>query len=473
MILMKGKDYIFITKEMGEIMRNARLQLKGDETSQEALAANSEGKISTGTISHLENGGHRVSLDKLEYWCNVVKVNLEELLSKNPLEEIDEEDLKFELVAIEHTLDRVDIEEGWRRLNQLNLTKNNPLLSTVFYLKGKYFSEKKAWDQAYACFNKGVDIAKAYQVKSKNNIISACYYELSRVALFKNDLRKALEFTQNGLKEFVKDGERKYCLYFLQVSKVIYLKNLNRIEEALVALDELNKQKSDIEATSVLLNMADLQAELLNRTERYEEATKFALEGIELARIENNFDRLFDLWTVLGTSYMYLKQWKKAERCLLEALKLKNKIKQEYLPVKTYRQLGELYNILDKTEKAVDNLKKAVKLGKKTNDALRTCESLTSLGDCYFKQGDFKCAEYEYEQALALAERHSFSAQKDILVIKLVCCYTTQGSEKIKMFSDRLVAILSRLQGRSEGDMFKLTSQTTSVKHYVSDPPGS
>lgn len=468
---MKRKDYIFVTKEMGDVFKLARLNLKGKDISQEALAANSNGKISTGTISHIENGGYRVSRDKLEYWSSVVNVDLEELLAKNPVEEITEEDLRFELIAIEHTLDRVDIEEGWRRLNQLNLTKDSPLISTVFYLKGKYYSKKKTWNQAHACFTRAIDIEKAHSVRSKNNIISACFHELSRVAQYENDLRSALKYTQNGLDEFVKNGDRKYYLYHLLVSKVIYLKNLNRIEEALVALNELNKQKCDIETTSVLLNMADLQAELLNRTERYEEATKYALEGIELARIESNYDRLFDLWTVLGTSYMNLKQWKKAERCFLEALKLKDKIKRESLPVTTYKQIGELYSILDKTEKAIDNLKKAVKLGKETNDALRTCEALISLGDCYFKQSNFKSAESEYEQALALAEQHSFSAQEDILIIKLVCCYTTQGSDKFKLFADRLVTILVRLQGRGEGDMFKLTSQIMSTKHYVSDPP--
>ncbi|TCS93482.1 tetratricopeptide repeat protein [Hazenella coriacea] len=454
-------------------MKLARLQLNGNDISQEALAANSNGKISTGTISHMENGGYRVSRVKLEYWCSVVHVDLEELLNNNPTEEIAEGDLKFELIAIEHTLARVDLEEGWQRLNQLHLTKDNPLISTAFYLKGKYYSRKKAWNQAHVCFTRAIDIEQSHSVPNKNNIISTCYYELSRVALYENDLRKALNYTRKGLKAFVKNGERKYCLYQLLVSKVIYLKNLNRIEEALVALDELYKQKCDIETTSVLLNMADLQAELLNRTERYEEATTYALEGIELARIESNYDRLFDLWTVLGTSYMNLKQWKKAERCFLEALKLKDKIKRESLPVTTYKQIGELYSILDKTEKTLDNLKKAVKLGKETNDALRTCEALISLGDYYFKQSDFKSAESKYEQALALAEQHSFSAQEDILVIKLVCCYTTQGSEKIKLFADRLVNILVRLQGRGERDMFKLTSQMMSTKHDVSDPPES
>ncbi|MBA4493373.1 hypothetical protein ACFO25_13035 [Paenactinomyces guangxiensis] len=96
--------------------------------------------------------------------------------------------------------------------------------------------------------------------------------------------------------------------------------------------------------------MADLQAELLIKTGRYEEASKYAVEGIQLARIEGNDERLCDLRTVLGTSYMYSSRWNLAEKCFKESLKLKDKIKGEYLLIKAYKQMGELYLILGKIE---------------------------------------------------------------------------------------------------------------------------
>ncbi|MDQ0416615.1 tetratricopeptide (TPR) repeat protein [Croceifilum oryzae] len=392
------------------------------------------------------------------------------LASGNPYAEITEEELAFELITIEHTLDRVDPDEGFERLKLLDLSKGHPLMSNVLYLKGKYHSKNKNWEQALICFNKAIEIEKSYSAPRSNNISSICYQELGRIAMYENDLRTALQYTQKGLNSFVEGGERKYCLYFLLVSKVIYLRNLNRVEEALVTLNELNSQRENIESTSVLLNMADMQADLLNRTERYEEATHFALKGIELARIESNFERLFDLWTVLGASYMSLKKWTQAERCFLEALKLKDNIKREYLAVTTYKQIGELYTILDKKDEALDNLKKAVKLGKETNDALRTCEALISLGDFHAKYEDFKKAKTKYNQALLLAEKHAFSSQEDVLVIKMVACSTTLGSD-IAMFSDRLISIVQRLTGRSDSDMFALSSQIMSTKGYVADPP--
>ncbi|SDY69809.1 hypothetical protein [Thermoactinomyces sp. DSM 45892] len=469
---MKKRDSIYITKEMGRALKVARTSLQG-ENSQEALANQSDGKISTGTISHIENGGYKIGMNKLRYWCDIVAMDIRKLLNLgNQCKEITEEELSFELVTIEHTLDRVDLEEGFERLNLLDLSKSHPLISKVSYLKGKYYLEKKNWQQAILCFTKSIEIEQSYSIQRSNNLLSACYQELGRIAHYENDLRKALQYVQNGLDLFIQNGERQYCLYVLLVSKVIYLKNLNRIEEALVALNELNTQRNNIESTSVLLNMSDLYAELLNRTERYEEAAQHALQGIELARIESNFERLFDLWTVLGASYMSLKKWSQAERCFLEALKLKDKIQREYLAVKTYKQIGELYTILDKKEKALDNLKKAVKLGKKTNDALRTCEAFISFGDYYVKQSDLKNAEIKYTQALVLAEKHEFSSQENILVIKLVACSTKIGSD-ITMFSDRLISILQKLQGRSDGDMFTLSSQANPTKIYVSDPPGT
>ena len=52
---------------------------------------------------------------------------------------------------------------------------------------------------------------------------------------------------------------------------------------------------------------------------------KYAREGIEIARKNRVWISLFDLWSVLGTIYMDLKDWENAKACFDVVLSLRDK----------------------------------------------------------------------------------------------------------------------------------------------------
>lgn len=197
--------------------------------SQEALA---DEEISTGTISHMKSGGYRIGKEKVECICKKLNMPMDELFSVSPAKTDDEEDLEFELITLEHTLDRVDLETGWKDLQQIQLDNRQPLIALVHYLRGKYYLKKREYEQAQVHFSRAVQAEEDQEGLSYQNIKSASFYELARIAFDRNDLKEALDYVQKGLDAFVAGGEREYYLYHLLVSQVIYLKNQNRIEEA-------------------------------------------------------------------------------------------------------------------------------------------------------------------------------------------------------------------------------------------------
>ncbi|RAL22564.1 hypothetical protein [Thermoflavimicrobium daqui] len=152
------------------------------------------------------------------------------------------------------------------------------------------------WNQALLYFSKGIKAVDNHPNSIRSNIKSTYYNEFSHVSYYQNDTNSALSYSKEGLKAFDADGDWTHLKYLLMVNQVNYLKNQSQIEEALNILGSMWQESHQIVNTEVLLNMYELQAELLNKTKRYQEATKFAMTGIELALIEKNDDRLFDLW---------------------------------------------------------------------------------------------------------------------------------------------------------------------------------
>ncbi|WP_168188676.1 helix-turn-helix domain-containing protein [Thermoflavimicrobium daqui] len=458
------KESIFVSLKLGELIKKAR---KGKGFRQEDLA---DDLISTATISNIERGAYTVSKSKLEHVCSKLELDLENI-NLPEKEEFSEREMQFLLIMLEQDIDACNLEHAWKSLQNFSIASDHPLQAWFYYLKGKYYFKKNVWNQASVCFSKGIQVIDNFPEVIYSNISAACYNELSRIAYYQNDIEQALNYVNTGIEIFVQSGERVYLEYQLLVNKVIYLKNQKRIEEALRTLHLMWNEMDKIKSTEVLLNMYELHAELLNKTERYEEATTYALAGMELARIEGNHERLFDLWTVLGSSYIYLEQWNKAEQCLQSALRLKERIKKEYLLISTYTQLGKLYSTTGKVRVAIHTLEEAVRLGKQTNDAFRLCEALEVLGDCYLRKDKNKKAKKSYEEALYIAEQHALKVQARNILLKLACCCQKSDPENYQKYIESFFQMHIQLQERREIAM-KLENQIDSLKLH-SDPPGS
>lgn len=429
--------------QLGEILRKLRKEkkLRLEDLEDEF--------ISTATVSNIERGTAKVSMEKIEYLCKKLGYDLAELPKLYEKDQDEEDELKCELLAIENDNTLVSPEETLKSLRKIHLPNKHPLLSTVHYLKGKCYTNKNLWEKAIPHYIQAIRLADQHPELLTSNIKTAGYYELGRAYFYLNNLQLALKYTLEGIQAFVKDGERQYILYHLLISKVIYLRKLNRIEEAIRTLDEMWEQKDRIQSSEVLMTMYSNQVVLLNQLEMYREAINYALKGIELARLDKMYDDSLVLWTCLGNSYSKLGELKKAETCYRTASKLKKKIADEHLIVSTYTQLGILYTKLENMQLAKSVLEEAVKHGKKTKHGAKYCEALIALGDYYIRQGLYTEAIQNLEQALELAEQHALIEKKQNILLKLAHCGEKIDKETYHKYLERFFKIHLQLKERS------------------------
>lgn len=464
---MRSREMDFVPYELGELLRKSRLK---EGITQEELA--DELGFSTATLSKIERGTTRVSKAKLIRICTKFNINYDEYLSRYVLkqEKVDELNLDLLFMVIEHDLNMINPEKAWGKIRKLDLNKDDPTLTEIMFLKGKYYERIEKWNEAQEHYQKALRLVDRHQ-KINTNIKAASFNGLSRLHNHLNNLDQALSFVQQGLKCFVEDGERKYVKYHLFISKIAYLEKLNRDDEALAIIEKIWPHKEEIESTEAHLNLYQARAELYNKNGLYEQAIHYAREGIEKARIDRMYDRSFELWSTLGESYSKKGNFSNAEICFKSALELETKIRRKYLLVSTYTLLGRLYLETGDIQIAKNILKTAIKWGENTKDDFRLIEALVAMGDCFVEQNLNIDANNFYKQALEIAEKHSFLHQQSDILMKLAKNYedTDLGEYKKCVEKHFIVAVQLRERRRSK---MRVHEQLFSSKLDSSiDPP--
>lgn len=461
----------FDLRELGKLLAKRRKELNKRQTD---LA---DDLISVAYISNIENGKVVPSKEKLEHLCKKLELNMEEIPvlideQKQKNKESWDKYLQFELLIAEHMIDSFGTEVGNKEFNNLFIPPEHPQAATWYYLKGKQYLEKGKWKQATPYFSQAIRLVDQHPEMRKSNIAAASHYELSRISYYQNYLQQALDYVEKGLSCYDPNGERKYMKYYLKISQVIYLQKLERIEESLKILEELWKEKHQIPGTEVILNMYETQASLLNKLEMYSEAIRYAHEGLEIARLERNYERELELWTTLGTSYTCLNRTHEAKRCFHLAIQLMDKIKREALLVTTKTQLGLLYMNEGDLHRAEEILEEAVQLGEKTNHTYRLSEALIALGDCYLRLKNFERSLHYLEYALKLAKHHQSLSQQRKILLKIVRCSEKLDPEKYKYFVDEFVKVSVLLDEDRKPQLLNPLSRSEEGNFQV-EPPSS
>lgn len=388
-------------------------------------------QISQATISNIENGDPNVSKEKVICLMQKLGVSPEQLPEIIAEQKEKEERLSSRLFLIEANIDSIHPNQSLAKLKSINID-TQPFKSTLYLLKGKCYFEKKDWNKAEKHFIKAIRLMDQVPDLKTYNIQAVSFNELGRVAFYRNDLKQALKYTQQGIDSFVHDGERKYYVHILMTNKVIYLLYLDRLEEARRAMDELWAQIDQVKDPATLLRIYGRKAVILKDLKMYEEAVKIAKEGIEIARLGGLSDHKFDLLMILGNTYFQLKDLEQAKNCYLSALELEDVIKKEYWFVSTYTQLGLVYLKEKEFELSQKTIEKALEIGERSKNVLRYLKSLIAMGECYLNQKLFSKAIDSFEKALKLAQSHTLKTKERTILIQLTyCCRQVGDQEKI------------------------------------------
>jgi tetratricopeptide (TPR) repeat protein len=402
--------------EMGEVIRKVRKErgLRLEDLADE--------NISPATVSNIERGIAHVSPEKITYLLEKLELPAHKLPEMLLKEQEVLEKVKFKLLTIANlcTIDRHD--EALDRFEDLTLDENHPYIAHAYYLKGKCYVGKKKWKQAKRALYNALRISQQNPYK-ENNMEAASYLLLSLISYYQDHFEEALAYTNNGIDIFVEKGENEHIQYLLYRYKGLYLQRLHRINEGMRLLQEIWPSISQINDIITILSFYWLRAEFSRLSGFTKEAAHFAIEGIEIARRNQQYPSLYDLWLTLGNTYAMDKEWDRAETAFKMALKLEGKLPEDPRLIHAYIHLSVLYMEQNKHEEAHRTIQTAIQSAEEHNDSSCLADALAMMGDLCQRTDQLEEAISYYNKALQITHKYHYKEKEVTIWLNLARCY--------------------------------------------------
>lgn len=426
----------------GRVIRKRRKHELG--WSMDIVAKMSKKQLSKSTISNIERGFPGISDEKINLLCSIVGIEKDHIPSLVQQENEWHYKLLRKLNRIEQIIDLVSPEEAHKQLKKISFDTGEPLAVIYHYLDARCHYHKRKYSKASEIFNLTLNLLDNYPEMEHTNIRAFTYKELSRISFFyHNNLEQAVQYTDQGLEAFKPNGERQATKFTLLSSKASYLEKLGRNDEVLKVLNNLEKEQNQwYRNIEVVLNYYEIRANIAAKASLYEDALKFAEEGVELARSNKHHERALELITALGNINAMKKDYDEAEDWYQEALLLEKNINRRYLFITTYTHFGTLYMLLERWDEAKEKLQAAIALAEKSDDIVRYHHALVAFGDYYKKMDDPKTAIIHYEKALEQAKKGGFHEKNPDLYGKLAACYQSFDLGKSEKYMDNYMQLV-------------------------------
>lgn len=415
-------------KTIGPILRRER---KKQKLTIEEVVKNLSFEATT--LSNLERGFTNVADEKYIEYATLLGIE-EELFGIVSEEKRKERTRRRRLKQIEYIASIVP-EKALKYLEdihqEISSNENSSLSPPIYYLKGICYFKQKEWKLSEEHFLTAIEITDHFEELEKSNIKSASYNYLSAICYHKNDLVRALEYSNKGIDQFDIEGDRLNQYYLLLLNKPTYLEEMNENEKALQALRTLEKKLLDSKntdiyhniRTTIILQMYNLYTIIYKNLGFYEEALSHANKGIHIAWINKKYDYLFSIWTTVGMIYYSLGDTVQAKSYYQLALDIEHEVKNEKRLSYTFTNLSEMLLYERKIEKSKKFATKAVEISKKGPRKLDYVQSLLSLGKWYLAQNEFQNALSILLEAEKLAVKHQFKKEEETIVTLIGTCY--------------------------------------------------
>jgi tetratricopeptide (TPR) repeat protein len=348
--------------------------------------------IPRATLSAIERGLSK-NPAKINYLLRKLDIHLYELTQQ---EQEEKEEKYLDLLSLENKINRSP-NSVLKKINQLQNRYQGAILD---FLKGRCYFKLNQDEKSTTFFKECLKNLEKEIDSEKTNLKPYCLNHLAIIAFRKNQYEQALHFTNEGISSFVLNGERKYLHTTLLSNRSIYLYNLGRTEEALKTISQIKVDSFDLNMDTVI-GIYDFQAELNLEIKMYEEAFACAKKGLELAHINNNYERQLELYITLSHIYKNRNYARHAEKCLLTAISLEDSItKRHQLVLQAYLQLGILYQEQQKYSLSQKVLQKTVRIAKKQNNMLEYTKTMLQLAKTFQLNMNYNEAIQYYMQIL-------------------------------------------------------------------------
>ncbi|MGI6127933.1 MAG: tetratricopeptide repeat protein [Planifilum sp.] len=432
-------------REIGEVIRKVR---KERGMRLEDLA---DEHISPATISNIERGVPHVSKDKVAYVLDKLELSMDRLPEMMAGEQKKLESIQLQLSAIESLIEAKEIKLAAEKLEALQLEDDHPYAPYYHSLKGRRLISERKWNRAEKALSNAIRLCEGNPQAEQMNVKATAYNLLSLNSYYQNDMDKAVHYVEQGLESFNPDGERKHLKYVLLRNKGIYLERMGRVVQALRIVDEVWPELGSIDQVETVLSFYWLRSDLLRRSGVLDEAMKYAREGIEIARKNWVWISLFDLWSVLGTIYMDLKDWENAKACFDVVLSLRDKFPEQELFITTYTRIGIMYMNLNEWDQAKPFLEEAIAKGEDLNDVPRLTMALTAMGDYYRLQEKSREAIPYYQRVEKLSSRHNLKEMEYEAWFRLSQCWKDIDKEEFRRCTEKMFIVQEEIDRQKGG----------------------
>lgn len=204
------------------------------------------------------------------------------------------------------------------------------------------------------------------------------------------------------------------------------------------ALEELQKQVTEAEKTgtmfqhvrlAVIMQYYDTYANVLSELGMTEKALEYAQKGIDIAWLNQEYDKLLTLRTTMGMIFLKRGNLLTAKEYFLQALHIKTQVNKEILLTQTFTHLGQLHLQQNEPIVAKKHIKEALVISEKYDNVLRQVEAYQALGHCHFIEQQFDKAITQLKKGYQLSSKHDLLDKSLELMDDLCACYKGLGRE--------------------------------------------
>lgn len=254
----------------------------------------------------------------------------------------------------------------------MNLKINNYFFCFVLALPCFLFSQSKENN----LFEKKNLLQKSIEFKEEKNFVKAQSFYL------KKDWDSTLVYSMKQLSIGKNKTLSNYCHYFRGIS--FYYKKLHKEAQKELLLTSDSFQLSSIK--NFILGASILESRDYKKALFYFKASEY--QSIK----SNNIECLTDAYNGIGTTYIFLKQFEKAEKYLLKNLQLNEKTKNEDRICTSYMNLANLYYEQYKDKLAIFYFKKSYDTSKKVKAFDKKRDASKNMAVVEENRGNYKQA---------------------------------------------------------------------------------
>ncbi len=292
--------------------------------------------------------------------------------------------------------------------------KTDALFGKILLAKGKYDTAAVVLEKSY---QKYLNTKSSLSI---GNMLATAYRH-------NTELDKAMSLYSELLEEAKNEGDLEFQSAIRQNLAVIY-ENLGDRSEALeqyILSLEIAENRSDTETKAILLNNV---ADLYTQMENYDQAETYFIQALEIAKILDSPKILRNIYINYGVFKRAVKEYDKALEFYDTALEYAAVLGDEFTPVQTLFNKGNIYLDNDMLVEAQLAFTKSLEKSRELNIAAGEIYNYIGLGDIEVKLEKYSEAINYFESALERVEIMGSNSLKSPLLERLSEAHQASGN---------------------------------------------